>query len=99
MRRSRIRPALRFLEVVGGHELGTLLAFASLLAGVWLFWFIASQVIDGGANEIDRRVLLSFRRPGDLAPVGGPAVLDMARDITALGGTVVLTLITVFTGG
>jgi undecaprenyl-diphosphatase len=98
-RHSRIRPALRFLELIGGHELGTLLAFAGLLLGVWLFWFIASQVVDGGTGEIDRRILLSFRRPVDLSPAGGPVVLEMARDITALGSTTVLTLITVFTGG
>lgn len=98
-KRSRLRPALRFLDTIGGHELGTLLAYAGLLIGVWLFWFIASQVIDGGTTEIDRRVLLWFRHSGDLSPLGGPFVLDMARDVTALGGTTVLTLLTAFTGG
>ncbi len=98
-RHARIRPALRFFEVVGGHELGTLLALAGLVLGVWLFWFIASQVVDGGTKEIDRRILLAFRQPGDLAPVGGPVVLTIARDITSLGSTTVLLLITVFTGG
>lgn len=96
---SRIRSALRFLDVIGGHELGTLLAIAGLLLGVWLFWFIASHVADGGTMEIDRRVILAFRRPGDLAPVGGPRAVQVARDITSLGSTTVLALITLFTGG
>jgi hypothetical protein len=36
-----------------------------------------------------------LRRPGDLRPVGPPALLNAARDITALGGPSVLTLLTV----
>jgi undecaprenyl-diphosphatase len=99
MKQQPTRPGLRLLDVIGGHELGTLLAFAGLLLGFWLTWLIASEVTAGGTKEVDKRVLLSFRRAQDLSPVGGPMMLDMARDVTALGGTVILTLTTVFTGG
>jgi undecaprenyl-diphosphatase len=99
MKRSRSGPVSGFLDAIGGHELGMLLAMAGILLGVWLFWFIASAVVDGGTGEIDKRILLSFRRPGDLAPIGPPVVQDIARDITALGGATILTLITAFTGG
>ena len=44
-------------------------------------------------SEFDRAVMLAFRH-ADLSPIG-PAVLpSVARDITSLGSTVVLTLVT-----
>ena len=40
-----------------------------------------------------------MRNPGDLQPIGPPAVQESARDLTALGGTTALLLVTVITGG
>ena len=86
---------LRALAWLGRHELGTLLAIGSLAAGVWLFAALADEVMEGGTRKLDRTLLLALRRPGDLQPLGPPAVLNAARDITALGGPSVLTLLTV----
>lgn len=85
---------LRALAWLGRHELGTLLAIGSLAAGVWLFAALADEVMEGGTRKLDRALLLALRRPSDLQPLGPPAVLDAARDITALGGPAVLTLLT-----
>jgi undecaprenyl-diphosphatase len=85
---------LRALAWLGRHELGTLLAIGSLAAGVWLFAALADEVMEGGTRKLDSALLLALRRPGDLQPLGPPALLDAARDITALGGPVVLTLLT-----
>jgi len=75
--------------------LGTLLAIGGLAAGVWLFAALADEVMEGGTRKFDRTLLLALRRPGDLQPLGPSALLNAARDITALGGPSVLTLLTV----
>lgn len=85
---------LRALAWPGRHELGTLLAIGGLAAGVWLFAALADEVMEGGTRKLDTALLLAMRRPGDLQPVGPPALLNAARDITALGGPAVLTLLT-----
>ena len=64
-----------------------------------MFAMIADEVMEGGPQAFDRKLLLAMRRPGDLAPIGPPAMQDAARDITALGGVVVVVLLTVVTGG
>ena len=85
---------LRALAWLGRHELALLLAVGGLAAGVWLFAALADEVMEGGTQKFDRAVLLAFRHPGDLAPLGSPALQDAARDVTALGGITVLTLLT-----
>lgn len=85
---------LRPLAWLGRHELGTLLAIGSLAAGVWLFAALADEVMEGGTYKLDRTLLLALRRPGDLQPLGPPALLNAARDISALGGPTLLTLLT-----
>ena len=85
---------LRALAWLGRHELGTLLAMGGLAAGVWLFTALADEVMEGGTSKFDSTLLLALRRPGDLQPLGPPALLNAARDITALGGPAVLTLLT-----
>jgi undecaprenyl-diphosphatase len=89
----------RFLALLGGHELAVLLAFAGIVCGIWLFAGIAGEVMEGDTQAIDQRLLLAMRHPGDHSPLGPPSVQDAARDVTALGGVTVLTLLTVVTGG
>ncbi len=86
---------LRALAWLGRHELAILLAIGSVAAGVWLFAALADEVMEGGTRKFDNTLLLALRRPGDLQPLGPPALLNAARDITALGGPSVLTLLTV----
>jgi undecaprenyl-diphosphatase len=85
---------LRALAWLGCHELATLLAIGGVAAGIWLFAALAGEVMEGGTRKFDRTLLLALRRPGDLQPLGAPAVLNAARDLTALGGPSVLTLLT-----
>ena len=90
---------LRFLAWLGGHEAAVLCAVAGIAGGVWIFALIAGDVKDGDSASFDRRLLLAMRRPGDLAPKGSPSFLEAARDVTALGGVVILTLVTAATTG
>lgn len=64
-----------------------------------MFAMIAGEVVKGGPQAFDRKLLLAMRRPGDLAPIGPLAMQDAARDITALGGVVVVSLLTAVAGG
>jgi undecaprenyl-diphosphatase len=81
------------LERMGMRLLLTILAAS---AGLWTFVSLSGEVREGETTAFDRVVLLAFRRPGDLGTPVGPAWLqETARDITALGGFTVLTLLTV----
>jgi undecaprenyl-diphosphatase len=83
---------------LGSHELIVLLAFGTAVAGTWFVAEIADEVRNGDTRSFDRDVLLAFRHPGDLTPLGPPSIEDAARDITALGGPTVLTLLTLASG-
>lgn len=62
-------------------------------AGILGFLVLADIVADGGARRFDEWLLLALRSPGDLSdPIGPKWFEEMMRDITALGGTAVLTL-------
>ena len=94
-RRSRF---VRFLSWLGGHERGTLLTVAGIAAGVWIFGWLADEVLAGDTRNLDHRLLLAMRHPGDLALIGPQWVQHAARDITALGSAAVLGLLTAITG-
>ncbi len=52
-------------------------------------------MIEGDLHAFDEAILMALRTPGDAAnPIGGPQVETAMRDLTALGGITVLTLLT-----
>ncbi|MCZ7656709.1 MAG: phosphatase PAP2 family protein [Xanthobacteraceae bacterium] len=70
---------------------------ALLLAAAALLGFIAlvDEVLEGETHAFDEAILRALRNPADSADPTGPWWLEaMFRDITALGGTTVITLIT-----
>lgn len=80
---------------VGRHELGVIVATAGTALGLFVFAKLASEIGEGEARSIDRALLLALRDKDNLARPLGPAWLEQAaRDITALGGPTVLTLLT-----
>jgi undecaprenyl-diphosphatase len=90
---------VRSLRWLGSHELAVLLAAAGIAAGVWGFALLSDEVIEGGTQAFDRKILLAMRHPGDLAPIGPLWLEEAARDITALGAVTVLGLFTAITAG
>ena len=98
---SRSPKPCRFhpLTWLGGHEMAVLLALAGVVAGVWGFALLADEVLDGGTQAFDQKLLLAFRTGPTHAPLGPPPVQEAARDITSLGGTAVLTIITIIAAG
>lgn len=78
----------------------TLLLLVTVAGGLWGFVELADTVMEGETHEFDRWLLLLLRVPGDASDPLGPGWLEEAgRDITALGGVSVLTLITLLAGG
>ncbi|MBZ5488070.1 phosphatase PAP2 family protein [Halomonas aquamarina] len=90
------RKGLSKLARFGRYEVAILLGLAVLSGGIWAFVELASEVIEGGTQSLDERLLLALRNPADLNDPIGPGWLEeMGRDFTALGGVGVLVLITV----
>lgn len=77
-------------------EIWALSAVAAASAAIWTFLVVAEEMSEGDTADVDRGVLLWFRDPADLSDPVGPRWLEEAvRDVTALGGFTVLTLLTV----
>jgi undecaprenyl-diphosphatase len=80
-------------EHVSRLERLTVALVLMVAAGILGFVLLADVIADGGARRFDEWLLLALRSPGDLAdPIGPKWFEEMMRDITALGGTAVLTL-------
>jgi undecaprenyl-diphosphatase len=92
---STARQRGRGLVWIGNHQLGTLALVLGIVAGAWAFAEIADQVMAGGADAFDTRVLLLMRTATDRHDPLGPIWLEgLARDFTALGSIGVLSFIT-----
>lgn len=91
----------RFWPWLRGHlEAGPLLALFLIGGAVTAFLSIADEMRAGETADFDHALLLALRVPGDVAdPIGPPVVEELMRDLTALGGTVVLTFLTVAVAG
>jgi undecaprenyl-diphosphatase len=98
-RQTRQNVLFRSLGWLGSHELGILVILLAIASGVWAFARLATDVKEGEAYGFDHRILLAMRRPGDLAPVGSPAVQEAVRDVSALGGVSLLGLVTAIAVG
>lgn len=78
------------------RTLETRLLFVALamFGAIWAFLGLTGEVREQETVKLDRAVLLAFREQGDLsAPIGPRWLQESGRDVTALGGFTVLTLI------
>ena len=72
-----------------------LIMFASLAGGLFLFLSLTGEVLEGETHAFDEQILLWLRVPGNLStPIGPYWMTHAVGDITALGGTTVLFLMT-----
>lgn len=75
-------------------EYATEITIFLISLGLFLFVRLTGKMINGETSEFDREILLWFRNPLDLSEPVGPEVLEViVRDITALGGVMVLGLL------
>ena len=76
-------------------ELRPLIGILLLGAAAWIFIELADEVVEGETIPFDETLLLAFRTSADPATPLGPLWLqDAIRDITALGGYTVLSIVT-----
>jgi undecaprenyl-diphosphatase len=81
---------------LGRREIGPLAAVLLAAGSALAFGKLAEEVLEGDTRTFDRTMLLALRDPADLSdPVGPVWVEEMARDVTSLGGTAVLVLVSV----
>ncbi|MES2625666.1 MAG: phosphatase PAP2 family protein [Pseudomonadota bacterium] len=74
----------------------------SILIGIFVitglllvFEELADDVLEGDTESFDSAVLLMFRTADDVSdPIGPPYLEEMVRDVTALGGTAIISLTT-----
>ena len=85
----------RVLLWLGGHGNLVLAAVLIVVWGTWGFIALADEVMEGGTQHFDEWAVRSLRRPDDpTRPIGPAWMAEVGRDLTALGGVVVLVLIT-----
>jgi undecaprenyl-diphosphatase len=93
----KIAAALAWL---GRREQAVLFALLLVAAGSWAFIEIADEMLESETDTLDRRLLLAFRNPANPSdPIGSLFMDEMARDVTALGGVAVLSLLTLAAAG
>ncbi|WP_298272673.1 phosphatase PAP2 family protein [uncultured Bradyrhizobium sp.] len=88
-------PLRRWLSAsVARQEFGLLLVFLGVAALFLAFGLLAAEVMEGDTAAFDKAILVFFRQPRDMANTIGPLWLkEAARDLTALGSTVVLSFV------
>src|SRR5215213_1469983 len=90
-----IRFTRNILDWLGARGFVVLLAMLIVVAGTWGFIALADEVTEGGTQHMDDRILHAMRNSNDPADPLGPKWLEEAgRDVTALGGVMVLALVT-----
>ncbi len=83
-----------------GRQVAALLALALAAGALWGFVELADMVIEGETRAVDERILLALRSPAQPDELLGPQWLEeLGRDVTALGGWGVLTLLVLAAGG
>ena len=94
-------PGLRTLLAHAGRlERQTIVPLGIAGAALLAFTRIASEVVAGDTRAFDEGLLLALRSAGDLSDPIGPLWLEeMMRDFTALGGTGILTMLTLAVAG
>lgn len=81
-------------------ERRVLVSLLLIAGGLWLVMALADEIREGGHFRLDREILLLFREPDDPSEPIGPYWLESAvRDVTALGGTTIISMVTLATAG
>lgn len=86
----------RIWQFVRRFEARVLIGLVLVAGALWAFLNIADEMAEGETRALDSRIILALREPGDLNnPIGSKNVEEAVRDITALGGTTLVVVVTV----
>src|SRR4029078_2747969 len=94
------RAALKFLQWLGRRSVIVLVAGLIVVAGTGGFIELTDEVREGDTQHFDEWAWRSFGRadaPG--SPIGPKWLHEVGRDVTALGGVAVLTMVTFAVAG
>src|SRR3954452_22816935 len=90
------RPMAGVWRFIRRFETRVLLGVVLAAGALWAFLNIAGEMAEGETAGFDRRLILALRVPGSRHdPVGSKAFEEAVRDVTALGGTTLVSLVTV----
>lgn len=77
-------------------EARVLVGVALAAGALWAFLTLGGEMLEGETGDVDRRLILMFRTPGHPDdPIGSRGIEEAVRDVTALGGTTLVTVVTV----
>jgi undecaprenyl-diphosphatase len=86
----------RIWQFVKRFETRVLIGLVLAAGALWAFLDIADEMVEGETQTLDSRIILALREPGDLNnPIGSRNLEEAVRDITALGGTTLVVVVTV----
>jgi undecaprenyl-diphosphatase len=86
---------LKLLHHIRNIETRALILVIGAAGALWGFFNIASEVGEGETTKLDTRLLMTLRNPADPSdPIGSRALQEAMRDVTALGGVTVISLVT-----
>jgi len=89
---GRFRRIIDWLGAHGGIVIGAVLV---IVLGTWGFIGLADEVSEGDTQHFDDWAIRRLRRPDDPAtPIGPKWLAEVGRDLTALGGVAVLSIVT-----
>ena len=78
-------------------EYATEITLVLISLGLLVFATLTGEMLEGETIGFDRYLLLLFRNPANLADPIGPQSLEiLVRDVTALGGVLILSLLCIF---
>lgn len=85
---------LQWAKRVRSLEPAVIAAFCVVSGGAFLYVRIAGEVLEGETSKFDSAILVALRQPGDIdTPIGPVWLTRLFTDLTSLGGTTVLCLI------
>lgn len=91
-----VRSAIWLVE----NELVVLLAILLVFISTWAFLEVADEVQERETQTIDERIILMLRKPNNPSvPIGPLWMEEIGRDITALGGYAILTMLMLAVSG
>ena len=92
---QQFRSLIGLILQPGRPERKLLLALALSAFTLWVFIHVSEEMLEGDSLNLDKRLLLAFRSAADpTLPLGPSWLREVMRDITALGSTFVLLLVT-----
>lgn len=95
-----LRTLRRWLGWLGGHGNLFIAAVLVVVGATWGFIRLTDEVIEGDTQHFDEWAVLALRQANDPGvPIGPRWLGEVGRDITALGGVAVLSLVTIAVAG